>query len=384
MAAFEETSTLVAGMISTNGLIPLFGTTGSIGISEQETGIMTVPSYNNWITRFNSSSYKSTGPTGAWAGEWWSVYNYLQYGGICVVGGTGSTGDYYSPNGGLCAGHTPLHNTNLINLDVIFDSGNTLSAFHASSVANTRQDCLAFIGNQKAFSTPVGSVYSSSTTGYIADFNATPSQYVCLFAGRKKSLDDVSTPVPENSILTTTGADAAGCLARTVRTNNIWTSPAGTTRGRILSAIMMEQPFDDSAIAAFVSAKINPIISVTNNGTCLMGNLTTYAGAKKAYKSINTMNLIIYLKKQTAIVLNEFLHEINNAETRLNIKNNLTPLFNSIKSTGAITNYTIVCDETNNTATIIANNQLVVDLTITQSLVAESIVINFILDSASN
>lgn len=149
MAAFEETSTLVAGMISTNGLIPLFGTTGSIGISEQETGIMTVPSYNNWITRFNSSSYKSTGPTGAWAGEWWSVYNYLQYGGICVVGGTGSTGDYYSPNGGLCAGNTPLHNTNLINLDVVFDSGNTLSAFHASSVANTRQDCLAFIGNQK-------------------------------------------------------------------------------------------------------------------------------------------------------------------------------------------------------------------------------------------
>ena len=146
----------------------------------------------------------------------------------------------------------------------------------------------------------------------------------------------------------------------------------------------MEQIFSDLDIAAFVSAKINPIINVTNNGTCLMGNLTTYTGVKKAYKSINTMNLIIYLKKQTAIVLNNFLHEINNAETRLNIKNNLTPLFNSIKSTGAITNYTIVCDETNNTATIIANNQLVVDLTITQSLVAESIVINFILDSASN
>jgi hypothetical protein len=115
-----------------------------------------------------------------------------------------------------------------------------------------------------------------------------------------------------------------------------------------------------------------------------MGNLTTYTGTKKAYKSINTMNLVIYLKKQTAIVLNDFLHEINNAETRLNIKNNLTPLFNTIRSTGAITSYNIVCDETNNTATIIANNQLVVDLTITQSLVAESIVINFILNSASN
>ena len=64
MAISESSSTLVAGMVSFNGLVPLFGTTGNNGNSETEIGIMTVPSYNDWIIRLNKSSY-SSGPTGA-------------------------------------------------------------------------------------------------------------------------------------------------------------------------------------------------------------------------------------------------------------------------------------------------------------------------------
>ena len=115
MATPEPTSTLVAGMASFNGLIPIFGTTGSSGVSETESGLMVIPSYNNWLSRLNSSSYKTTGPTGGWEQEWWTVYNYLQYGGICVVGATGSTGNYYSASGVLTASNTPLHNKNLVN-----------------------------------------------------------------------------------------------------------------------------------------------------------------------------------------------------------------------------------------------------------------------------
>ena len=119
MASFEDASTLIAGMISFNGLIPIFGITGSDGSSETEIGIMTIPSYNNWLARLNDSSYKNTGPTGAWAGEWWSIYNYLQYGGICVVGSTGSLG-----------------NNNLVDLDIIFNDirGVSRQPVHADAI----------------------------------------------------------------------------------------------------------------------------------------------------------------------------------------------------------------------------------------------------------
>ena len=71
---------LIAGTVSTQGLVTLFGDS-----TEKANGVMTILSANDWVARVNSSSYKTTGPTGAWAGEWWSVYNYLQYGGVCKI-----------------------------------------------------------------------------------------------------------------------------------------------------------------------------------------------------------------------------------------------------------------------------------------------------------
>ena len=127
MATSEPASPLIAGVVSFKGLIPIFGTTGINGTTaETDIGIMTIPSYNDWVSRLNSSVYQSTGPTGAWAGEWWAVYNYLQYGGGCLVGGTGTTGDYYGGVGGvLTASNTPLHNKSISSFDVVFDAGNT-------------------------------------------------------------------------------------------------------------------------------------------------------------------------------------------------------------------------------------------------------------------
>ena len=71
---------LIAGTVSTTGLVTLFGDS-----TEKANGVMTILSVNDWVARINSSSYKTTGPTSFWAGEWWSVYNYLQYGGVCKI-----------------------------------------------------------------------------------------------------------------------------------------------------------------------------------------------------------------------------------------------------------------------------------------------------------
>ena len=378
MASFEDASTLIAGMISFNGLIPIFGITGSDGSSETEIGIMTIPSYNNWLARLNDSSYKNTGPTGAWAGEWWSIYNYLQYGGICVVGSTGSTGAYFVQNGVLDPLATPLHNVNLVNIDVVFDGGNANSSIAAASIANTRTDCLAFLGNNKLMDIPTGSGY----TFHGRDFGVTAgSQYVCYFAGRKNSINDVSVPSSAVLIKTSPGSDAAGCLARTFRTNNKWTSPAGTTRGRILSALALEQTIDESESSSLLLGGVNPITPINNSGFALMGNKTSYTGTE-ALKNIHTLNLIIFLKKELKNILDNYLFEQNNEETRLNISNSVKPILNNILSSGGILSYGVVCDSVNNTDTIISQGKLIIDLTIKQSVTAETIVINFIIDAS--
>ena len=380
MATPEPTSTLVAGMASFNGLIPIFGTTGSSGVSETESGLMVIPSYNNWLSRLNSSSYKTTGPTGGWEQEWWTVYNYLQYGGICVVGATGSTGNYYSASGVLTASNTPLHNKNLVNLDVVFSGGSTFSAAAAASIANTRQDCLAFLGNYKTISSP--GAYVAGSTAHFQDFGVTAgSEYICYFVGRKKSINDVNTS-STNLITTNTGADAAGCFARTLRIAKPWSTIAGTVRGRVLSAVTLDQIFDDSVLSGFAAAKVNAIQSITNSGFSVMGNKTGYTGASVGLNRLDTMNMIIYIKKQISDQLNQFLFSSNNSQTRLSILNIINPLLQTIKDSEQLVSYSVVCDETNNTSTVISNGQLVVDISLKQSSVAESIVLNFIIETS--
>jgi hypothetical protein len=351
---------LKAAMVSYNGLVPLFGITGSNGTSETETGLMTVSSLNDWLGRLSDSQFSTSGPTGAWANEWFSVWNYLQYGGSCMVGGTGSTGAYYTQNGTLGTTSTILHNNNQVQLDIVFDGGNTFSSAAAASIAQTRTDCLAVVGNYKDISSlNLASAYD----GFTADFGAkNTSEYVVYVAGRKKFTyvsNGVAT-VYEGSL----SPDVAGCFARTAKTDNIWVTPAGYVRGRILNVLYMTQKFSDSDANYFAQGGVNAIYSLPGEGTFLLSNFTSNTSATSAKKQISNMMLSLYLQKQLISVLKRYLFTQNNASTRQQVINSSTPILDAILANGAISSYLLTCDESNNTAAVVAAGNLILDVTI--------------------
>jgi len=351
---------LKAGMVSYNGLVPLFGITGSNGTSETETGLMTVSSLNNWLGRLSDSQFSTSGPTGAWANEWFSVWNYLQYGGSCVVGGTGSTGAYYTQNGTLDTTSTILHNENQVQLDIVFDGGNTFSSAAAASIARTRTDCLAVVGNYKDISSLN---LTSAYNGFTADFGAkNTSEYVVYVAGRKKFtyVSNGVAIVYEGSL----SPDVAGCFARTAKTDNIWVTPAGYVRGRILNVLYMTQKFSDSDANYFAQGGVNAIYSLPGEGTFLLSNFTSNTSATSAKKQISNMMLSLYLQKQLISVLKRYLFTQNNASTRQQVVNSSTPILDSILANGAISSYLLTCDESNNTAAVVAAGNLILDVTI--------------------
>jgi len=365
MATPESDSPLIAGVVSFNGLIPIFGNTGANGTTaETSIGIMTIPSYNDWISRLNSSPYQTTGPTGAWVNEWWAVYNYLQYGGICLVGGTGSTGDYYGGTGGvLTASNTPLHNKSISTFDVVFDAGNTYSAQAAYSIATTRRDCVAYIGNYQSITgLPLGATYSGQTADFGVTQGTTGTEYVAFIAGRKKFLSDVgqSTGVVFTANLS---PDAAGCAARTAASTSLWVPPAGKIRGRILSVINLQQNFTAPDADYLYAGNVNPVKTFPGEGTFLMGNKTSYSSTS-GLGYINIVGMIAYLKKQLLIIANSLLFEANTVELRQQFLSRATPILESIKSGNGISAYTIVSDASNNTPTTMAANKLIVDITI--------------------
>lgn len=370
----EGTSPLVAGMVSYNGLVPLFGVTGSVGTSEVERGVMIVPNLNDWIARLNKTSFRTSGPTGSWATEWWAVNNYLLYGGSCIIGGTGSTGDYYRSNGILGITQTPLHNKALTSVDIIFDSGNTFSAGAAVNAAINRKDCMAVVGNYKKIT---GIPLSQNYTNRLGDFAVNEnSEYVMYVAGRKKFTAGAATTV--NIRESNLSPDIAGCFARCARDANIWSSPAGKNRGRILSVITLDQQFSETDSEYLINSDVNPVMVYPGEGTFLMGNQTAYDGENSALNKININSMVIYLKKQLLAAARNVLFEINDERTRQTLVSTVSPILEKIKTGNGIQNYRIVCDETNNPQTIVSQNKLVLDVYVQPSYTAEYLVITII------
>jgi hypothetical protein len=180
---------------------------------------------NDWINRLNKNSY-TTGPTGAWKNEWLSVYRYLTYTdtGTCFIGGTGSTGSYTS----YSLTNTPLHNTALVDMDVVFDAGNTFSAGAAKNIAQSRQDCIALIGNKSDISN-ITSTYVNSG-GITNDFGITAnnSEFTSFIAGRRQlDLKTIYAAWKSEYIITNFSADVAGVMAKNSYLSDISTVVAG-------------------------------------------------------------------------------------------------------------------------------------------------------------
>jgi len=394
----ERGSFTVAGMISHGGLIQAMGTT-----AEVKSGVMQVGSLNDLIARLNSKEtlsgqnkhynqgvaidgaitgddlterpfYQSLingysggtikqtggnffaggtyarwplGPTGAWRTEWWSAHNYLQYGGVLIVGGTGSI-DYLT----MTNSSTPLHNTS-IPLDLVF-AGATTSAANAAatSIATTRMDCIAVTTAEGDVGNP------ALADGVISDeFNV--SVY-----GNKKHLD-ISRGLRNDSlddlITSHLAPDVAGCMARTDRIADSWWSPAGFKRGQILDVVRLIDNPTEQQMDTMYDLKINPVVTYPGEGTVLFGD-KTLGSETSTLSRINVSRLFIYLKKTIGASARSLLFELNDWETRTSFINAVTPVLENISARRGIYDYRVVCDETNNTSSIIDSNQFVADI----------------------
>lgn len=360
-----------AGTFSVNGLIPVLGTT-----AEVQDGLMTILNKTAWLNKLTSKGI-STGPTGAWRNEWLSIYQFLDYGyGSCIIGGTSSTGSYT----GFSLINTPLHNTSLVELDVVFDCGNTFSAFAATSIASSRQDCVALVGNRSNL-TEIDATYDSEP----ADFGITlaNTEYVAFIGGRKQIDNRVSSTLnwPSTYITLNCSADVAGLMALNSNLTDISTIVAGvSTTKTIKNVISLTQILSDTESENLKINNINPIRQYSGIGVFLMGNKTYKNDASLITNRLNVVVTLNYIKRNVKRILQEYLFGPNNSTIReiitTRINNFLKDLY-IFSSIGGGT-FTVTCDATNNTSTIIAQGKLVVDINITLPQSTETITLNVI------
>jgi len=107
----------------------------------------------------------------------------------------------------------------------------------------------------------------------------------------------------------------------------------------------------------------NSIIERPATGQIMLySNATGYQSVKSDYNNLHVRELLNTLELQIDEILQNYVFDFNNAVTRLNIINSISPILETTKDAGAIYKYELVMDDTNNTAAIIADGFGIVDV----------------------
>ena len=283
-----------------------------------------------------------------------------------------SSGALTSTLAKLSSGYGLFENTDNYDVDFLLMGSANYAKETAQALANkliavaeVRQDAIAFISPYRLGflnDSSVGSVTvnsDSDITDNVLSFYApiTSSSYAVFDSGYKYTYDrfsDTFRYIPLNG-------DIAGLCARNDLNNFPWFSPAGTARGAILNAVKLAYNPSKVQRDKLYSNRINPVIFSAGDGIVLFGDKTGFAKAS-AFDRINVRRLFIYLEQAIAAAARDQLFEFNDEITRTNFVNIVEPFLRDVQAKRGIFDYVVICDETNNTAAVIDNNEFVADI----------------------
>jgi hypothetical protein len=112
---------------------------------------------------------------------------------------------------------------------------------------------------------------------------------------------------------------------------------------------------------------LNPITNVKNVGPMIFANQTAYQRTLSAFNNLHVRDLLITIETAVIEILQQYLFEFNDATTRLEIKTIVENYLDVVRNGGGIFAYSVIMDETNNTAEIIDQNFGVIDIAIEPS-----------------
>ena len=246
-------------------------------------------------------------------------------------------------------------------------------AAKAIAIADGRRDCISFVSPPKntvvhaALDSQVGVITTNKTT-----MSASIS-YGVMDSAWKYQYDryqDKFIYVPMNG-------DIAGLCARLDFTHDAWWSPAGLNRGAIKNIVKLSWEPTKANRDALYKIGVNPLITQTGAGVLLWGDKTMQP-TPTAFDRINVRRLFIVMRKAISNAAKSMLFEFNDEFTRSQFVNMVEPFLREIQGRRGITDFKVVCDGSNNTGTVIDNNNFVGDVYVKPSRSINYIQLNFI------
>lgn len=239
------------------------------------------------------------------------------------------------------------------------------------NIALKRKDCCVFLSPPK--STCVDN--SGNEVEDIVSFRGqiTSSDYAMMDSGWKYQYDkynDTYRWIPLN-------ADIAGLCARTDAQFDPWYSPAGPSRGVIRNLVKLSwNPSKNDRDNLYIKG-VNPVVTFQGEGTILFGDKTLLT-RPSAFDRINVRRLFITLEKTIAKASRTQLFNINDSFSRAQFKGIVEPFLRDVQGRRGISDFKVVCDESNNTNEIVERNEFVGDIYIKPIRSTNFIQLNFV------
>ena len=317
---------------------------------------------------FTGSTLSGTGSGAAWGQESSAVTGKLQ-----LIGGGGAftlsagADDYDYNAGEIDTAYEVFSETEDATVDFVLMGGSMsdetdtlLKAGSVMAVAQNRKDCVAFVspyrGNQVGSNGALSkNVQKTNTINFFNQLTST--SYAMFDSGYKYMYDrfnDIYRWIPCNG-------DVAGLCVSTSATLEDWYSPAGTNRGGLRNAVKIAFNPGQADRDELYQARVNPIVSFPGSGVILFGDKTALA-SPSAFDRINVRRLFLAVQKRAEQLAKGVLFEQNDAATRVGFASALNSFLSEVRSRRGVTDFLVVCDESNNTPSVIDRNEFVAEV----------------------
>ena len=238
-----------------------------------------------------------------------------------------------------------------------------------SIAASTRKDCVAVASPSRA-----AVVTTGTNTAVLACNNTyTKSSYLVQDNNYLKVFDkynDKYIKIPANS-------STAGLMAATDLVAAPWFSPAGSRRGRYLGITDIVVSPSKAERDALYKVGINPIANIPGEGIMLFGDKTNES-RPSAFDRINVRRLFLGVERAIALAARNVMFEFNDEFTRAEFTNIVEPFLREIQGRRGITDFRVVCDETNNTPAVVDRNEFIASIFIKPARSINYVTLNFV------
>jgi len=246
-----------------------------------------------------------------------------------------------------------------------------INSYLISNIAEVRKDCMVFASPEQ--SDVVNN--EGNEVDAVNDFrNLLPSSsYSVIDCGWKYQYDkynDTFRYVPLNP-------DVAGLVVRTTVDRDFFFSPAGFNRGAVKNVARLAWNPNKTQRDLLYKNGVNPVVSFAGQGTLLFGDKTLLA-KPSAFDRINVRRLFITLEKSIANFARFSMFEFNDDFTRSNFTSSVEPFLRDIQGRGGITDFAVVCDESNNTQEVIDRNEFIGSIFVKPTKSINFVLLNFV------